>query len=151
MDRFYRGLVAGVVAAIPLNAWNLLSFYVLRFTDRRMLDWSGMILYGSIPQTTFQIGLALVMQILWSGFRGVVFSHLFPHFSSQGYLGKAVFFSVFLGFLEEAIAVLYKVPNLAEMTSGTALSTILGAILWGVLLGYLVPRFARRQERQKAG
>ena len=65
--------------------------------------------------------------------------------------GESVFFSVFLGFLEEAIAVLYKVPNLAEMTSGTALSTILGAILWGVLLGYLVPRFARRQERQKAG
>ncbi|HAN94869.1 MAG TPA: hypothetical protein DCQ17_04790, partial [Firmicutes bacterium] len=69
MDRFYRGFYGGIIAALPLNAWSLFSYYILQFTQRRMLDWAGMLVFGSLPQPRLQVSMALVMQLVWSGFR----------------------------------------------------------------------------------
>ncbi len=151
MDKFYRGFTAGVLAAIALNAWSLFSFYVIQLTDLRMLDWAGIAIFGSIPQTGFQVVSSLLMQLIWSGFRGILFSYLFPDVKSQGYIGKAVIFSVIVAFFENIIVTLYKVPNLTELTSGTVLSSNIGAILWGILLGFLVRRLDGTQEKQEAG
>ena len=151
MDKFYRGFAAGVLAAVPLNLWSLFSFHILQFTDLRMHDWAGVIMYGSLPRTALQVVSSLAMQLLWSGFRGIIFLYLFPDTKSQGYLGKALIFSLLLGFAESAIGVLYKTPNLAEVTTGTVLSANIGSVLWGVLLAYLVRRFAGSEKRREAG
>jgi hypothetical protein len=151
MDKFYRGFTAGVLAAIPLNAWSFFSFYVLQLTDMRMLDWAGVAIYGSLPQTLVQVVTALALQLLWSGFRGIIFSYLIPHVTSQGYMGKAVIFSLIVSFLESAVSVLYKVPNLAETTTGTAFSALLGSLLWGVLLGYFCRLLDETKTPKKAG
>ena len=54
----------------PLNAWSLFSYYNLKLTDRRLLDWAGMLVFGSMPKTALQVALALFMQLVYSGFRG---------------------------------------------------------------------------------
>ena len=132
---------AGVLASIALNAWDLFSYYVLQLADLRMLDWAGMVLYGSIPQTSFQVVSSLAMQLLWSGFRGILFSYLVPDIRSQWYVGKAIIFSLVLSFFESGVTVLYRVPHIAPSTSGTVFSDQIGSLLWGVPLGYLILRW----------
>lgn len=39
MDRTTRGLLAGIIASIPMNAWNLFDYYFLHITQIRFLDW----------------------------------------------------------------------------------------------------------------
>lgn len=144
MDRFYRGFIAGTAAAIPLNAWSLFSYYNLKLTDRRLLDWAGMLVFGSMPKTALQVALALFMQLVYSGFRGILFAFLVPHIGSRGVVGKAVIFSVILSFAEEFIVVLFKVPNLAETSADSVISTLLGAVLWGVVLAVILRRLEPR-------
>lgn len=151
MDRFYRGFVGGVLAAIPLNLWSYISFHTLDLAAFQMLDWAGVIIYGRLPQSTLEVVSSLALQLLWSGFRGVVFSYAFSDTHSQGYLGKALIFSLLLSFAESAIAVLYRVPHLSQATVGTVLSGKIGAILWGVLLGYLVRRLDGTETPKEAG
>lgn len=146
MDRFYRGFYGGIIAALPLNAWSLFSYYILQFTQRRMLDWAGTLVFGSLPQTRLQVSMALVMQLVWSGFRGIVFAFLLPVIGGRGLVGKAVIFSLILSFFEEFIVVLFKVPHLVQTTPTTLISTFIGAVLWGVVLAFLL----RRWEAQAA-
>lgn len=147
MDRFSRGFVAGVLAAIPLNAWNLFSYYVLGLADLRLLDWAGVAVYGTIPQSSLQVASALAMQHIWSGFRGIMFSYLIPNIRSQGYIGKGVVFSLIISFFESGITVLYQVPHLALITTGTVLSAQIGSVLWGALLAYLILRLDGTTEK----
>jgi uncharacterized MnhB-related membrane protein len=59
-------------------------------------------------------------------------------------VGKAVIFSVILSFAEEFIVVLFKVPNLAETPADSVISTLLGAVLWGVVLAVILRRLEPR-------
>jgi hypothetical protein len=150
VDKFYRGFVAGVLAGIPLNAWSLFSYHILGLTDLRMLDWAGMAIYGRLPGTPLEVVPSLVMQLIWSGFRGIVFASLATDVESRGYVGQGVIFSLIFSFFEGAVSVLYRVPHLSERSSGTVLSSYLGSLLWGVLLGLLCRGLARSGP-EKAG
>ncbi|NLL41791.1 MAG: hypothetical protein GX251_00455 [Firmicutes bacterium] len=151
MDKFYRGFTAGVLGAVPLNLWSLFSYHVLKLTDLRMLDWAGMAIYGTLPRTLLQVVSSLVMQLVWSGFRGILFAYLVPEVRSWGYVGKAVIFSLIVSFFEGGVAMLFKVPHLSVLSSGTVLSANLGSLLWGVLLGYFCRRLAQLPKTEKAG
>jgi hypothetical protein len=146
VDRFYRGFVAGMVAAVPLNAWSLFSYHILGLTQRRLLDWAGMMVFGVLPRTAVQVVLALFMQLVWSGLRGIFFVYLLRSIGSQGLIGKAVIFSVIVSFLEESIVVLFKVPNLVRTTTGTLISTLVGAVMWGAVLALLLRRLDTEAE-----
>jgi len=146
VDRFYRGFVAGMVAAIPLNAWSFFSYHILGLTQRRLLDWAGMMVFGVLPRTAVQVVLALFMQLVWSGLRGIFFVYLLRSIGSQGLIGKAVIFSVIVSFLEESIVVLFKVPNLVRTTTGTLISTLVGAVMWGAVLALLLRRLDTEAE-----
>lgn len=137
MDRFYRGFVAGILAAIPIQAWSFFSYYVLNLEDRRLIDWAVVLIFGSAAQLTAHFILGSFMQLAWSGFRGVLFSYLLLLIGKQGLAGKAIIYSVVGAFFENTIAVLFKVPHLAETTTGTVISTLISAILWGALVAYI--------------
>ena len=127
MDRFYRGLVAGTVAGIPMNIWSNVT-REFGFGELRFLDWAGMVIYGSLPVTLFQQAYAQIIQFFWLGFLGVIFSFLIPKVTSRGDIGKAVFFGVIMGFILYAIPVLFKVPNLTATDSVTVLNNHLGGV-----------------------
>ena len=71
-----------------------------------------MIIFGSLPQSFAQQAYAQVVQLIWVGFLGVVFAFLIPQISSQGLLGKGVFFSMVSGLLSYAVPVLFQLPEL---------------------------------------
>lgn len=39
MDRTLRGLLAGAIAGIAMNFWNLLDYYFFHIIQIRFLDW----------------------------------------------------------------------------------------------------------------
>lgn len=40
-------------------------------TNRRFLDWASVLMYGHLPLKLKETVLALIAQLLWSGFLGV--------------------------------------------------------------------------------
>lgn len=66
MDRFFRGLVAGIIGGLVMNIWNLTSYYLLNFANISVIDWSGIILLGYKPVTNAQYILSYIAQVFWS-------------------------------------------------------------------------------------
>ena len=74
MDRTFRGLIAGMIAAIAMKTWNLIDYYF--FNNLRFLDWSAVLVSGAKPKSIFEVIVDLIVVIIWDGVLGIVFAHL---------------------------------------------------------------------------
>ncbi len=140
MDRFFRGFLAGLLAGIPMNIWSLFSYHVLHFGQRRFLDWMGIILYGNLPLTFGEQAYALFGQFFGLGVLGILYAYLLAAIGSQWYVGKAVIYSGAFSFVVYALPMLFRVPNLTEMPMNAVISNHIGALIWGIFLGYVQQR-----------
>lgn len=138
MDRFFRGLVAGITGAIAMNIWSFISYDLLNFTKLRFLDWAAIFIFGDRPKSLIETFMALGTQILFGGFLGVLLAYLFPLVTSRGYLIKGAFFGFVTGFFIYAIPVLFNVQHLQFTATETAASNVIGGIMWGLTTALLL-------------
>lgn len=134
MDRFFRGLVAGIFGGIAMNMWTLIAVKILNWQIIRFIDWAGVILYGELPKSHVEGFFALVMQVLWAGLLGTVFAFLIPHVTSKGYLIKGVFFGIMAGFIIYAVPTILQTPILKGLSFINVLSNHIGGSIWGLTM-----------------
>ena len=99
MDRFTAGLLSGLAGGILMNIWSFFSFYVLKFEQHRFIDWSGVMLFGNVPNTVPEVIVALIMQFIFASFVGGLFAVLLPLISSRNHHIKGVVFAIFITFV----------------------------------------------------
>ena len=134
MDRFFRGLIAGITGGIAMNIWTLIAVFIFNWPIVRFVDWASIIIYGDFPRSHAEGIFALMMHLLWTGVLGIIFAYLIPQITSYGYLLKGAIFGVVLGFLIYAIPTLLQTPLLAEHSFITVLSNHTGGLIWGLTL-----------------
>lgn len=146
MDRTTRGLVAGIIAGIAMNAWNLFDYYLLHITELRFLDWLSVLLTWKKPENSFQTVIALILQtVVWDGFLGIIFAHITVLTTSRLVVCKSVLYSVLLWFIFKTIVNLYRVPFLsADLPYNGRLSNLLAAIIWGIVMGLVLKALDKR-------
>lgn len=44
MDRFSRGLIAGIIGGIAMNLWSAIAVNILNWQIIRFIDWAGIII-----------------------------------------------------------------------------------------------------------
>ncbi|MFZ5944737.1 MAG: hypothetical protein ACOYVD_11540 [Bacillota bacterium] len=132
-DRLTRGFLAGIFGGIPMNIFDLISFY-LGISELRFIDWAAIMIYGvkpgNIPETVF----ALLAQIIFSGVLGIIFAYLITLVNSVNYLLKGAIFGSFTWFLLYGISLLFKVEATIPLHLDTAASDFLGSIIYGLVL-----------------
>jgi hypothetical protein len=134
LDRFFRGLTAGIIGGIAMNLWSALVVNILKFKITSFIDWAGVILYGYFPRTHFQGFLALIFQILWTGLLGIFFAYLIRFTTSKGYLIKGAYYGILMGFIFYAIPDLLATPYLSKHSTATVLSNHTGGLIWGLIM-----------------
>lgn len=127
-----------MVAGIPMNGWDLISYYWLHFSKLRYLDWAGVVMYGEIPKTPIAVAFALISHFFWVGFLGVIFAYLIPTLTPRGYLVKGFTFGFITGFIIYAIGIAFKFPIILHRTTGTTISQFIGGSIWGVTLALML-------------
>lgn len=147
MDRTTRGLLAGIIAGIAMNTWNLFDYYGLHLTEIRFLDWLSVLITWTKPENGLQTVVALILQTtIWDGFLGIVFAHLVVAVSSKGIIYKSVFYSILLWFAFKVIVNLYRVPILSapgEQPYPGRLSNLLAAIIWGIVMALMLRKLEK--------
>lgn len=136
------GLLAGIIAGVVKNAWNLIDYNFLHITQIRFLDWLMVLVTWNKPQNDFQAVIALLIVIIvWDGFLGALFAHLLVIISPEGIVFKSTIYSLLLWFSFKVIVNLYHVPFLSGMqpTPG-AISNVLATILWGITMGLMLQK-----------
>lgn len=147
MDRTFRGLLSGLIAGIVMNIWNFTGVYLLRISNVRLLDWVAVLTSGAKSQSVIQAITDLIIQIIWDGFLGITFAHLLVKITSRGIIIKSVLFATILWFFFRAVAILYRItPLYVGQAFAERLFNLLGAVLWGVILGILLKRFDKTPE-----
>lgn len=134
MDRFFRGLLAGMIGGVTMNIWSLIEVSIFSLEIVRFIDWASIFLYGDLPRSHTEGLVALFMHVLWTGLLGVIFAFLIPQITSRGYLIKGVVYGVLVGFITYAIPTMFQMPMLKETSLTTVLSNISGGIIWGLIL-----------------
>lgn len=142
MDRTLRGLLAGVIAGIAMNVWNLSDYYFLHLTKIRFLDWASVLLAWSKPKTAVETVIYLIIHLLWDGFLAIIFSHLLVSITSRGLIIKSTIYSVLLWFFFKITVNIYRVPVLSGLQPFPgAMSNLLAVILFGIVLGLVLKKF----------
>lgn len=131
MDRFFRGFIAGIIGGIPMNIWSMISFHLFKFSKLRFADWGAFMALGHLPDDTLQLVIGLIAQMIFVGCLGVIFAYLIPQITSRGYQIKGMIYGFIVGFIIYSIPVLFQIPRLKLLTTETALSNIIGGVLWG--------------------
>jgi hypothetical protein len=140
MDRTFKGFIAGIIGAIPLNIINLLCYYVFKIVDIRYADWASIIMTGSKPNNTSDLIFSLIVQFCWSGLMGMFMALLIPQLTSKSYWAKSIIYSFFISFLFRGIVVVYQVPGLYKVSTLTSTINNITGILWGLVTMYILKK-----------
>jgi len=133
LDRTFRGFIAGFFGALAMDAWSLLSFYLVNLTEQRYFDWGAMIVLGDLPQNLLEIIIGLTFQLVFSGAMGVVFAFILVPMTSYGIVWKGALFGFLLTFLLYAMAAWVGLDQFTSNNAGTVISESIGGLLWGVV------------------
>ena len=134
MDRFMRGLIAGLTGAIAMNLWSYFSFFVLKYSKMTFMQWAAILALGHKAANAAEVIFAQAAQFTWAAVLGIIFAFLVPQITSRDYLLKGAFWGFATGFLQFVITKLFQVPGLETLPIGTAVSNAIGAIIWGLVM-----------------
>lgn len=149
MDRFFRGLIAGITGGIAMNLWSLIAVYILNWPIRRFIDWAAVLLYGRLPGSFAETSFALLMHILWTGTLGIIFAYMIPLTTSRGYLLKGAVFGIISGFIIYAMPTLLQTPILSENNFLSTFSNHIGGLVWGLTTAQML-RFLETTPLQQS-
>ncbi len=132
-DRFTRGLIAGIIAGIVPFIFNF-GAKMLNFSTLVWADFMGLFVLGRRPEGTGEMIFTIILQFFLLGIMGVVFAFIISLFSSQNYWLKGTVFGGSIWFLIYFLTFVFKLPGIEQIPIKTAISNLIGGLLWGFAL-----------------
>jgi hypothetical protein len=143
-DRFTQGLIAGMIGWIPeiIFTWIMFGLHVGKF---KYSDIAGVLAWGSRPQGLLEELFAeFIMFSLLATMAGV-FAMLLKVISDDSILIKGAIFGGATWFLIYTAINLFKVTGIfGKVNFGTAVSNMLGAVIWGLVTAWMLSILNRK-------
>ncbi|HHT49557.1 MAG TPA: hypothetical protein GXZ98_09730 [Firmicutes bacterium] len=148
MDLFWKGFLSGSGSGIMLNLWGFFIKNLLPVANRNYVDWTAVIISGVLPTTWYEFLYALITNLIWCGFLGILFAYLLPKLTSDRFLLKGAIYGFMIGFLIHGSAILLRMPFFTMIPFRTSSSLAFGGLLWGVLTAALL-RWLERKDQSR--
>lgn len=132
MDRFISGWLSGLVAGALMNMWSFFSFHILNFTKYRIVDWTGGIIFGKLPENLTEIIVALILNLLFAGFLGSISAMILFHIGSDYLYVKGIIIATIFTFVFLSAPTLFQEPMFKSMDVNSVISNYIGSIIWGL-------------------
>lgn len=134
-DRLTKGFIAGIAGGIAMNIFGFLDYYVFHGTTFRFLDWSAVLLYGARTESFWGNVFALIANILFTSFLGVIFAHIVVKFEDRSYLFKGWYFGTLCWLSIYSVDFLLKLHDMTSIPVKTGISNFVGSSIFGLVLG----------------
>lgn len=142
-DRFTRGFLAGLVGGAVMNLLNLLFVYIFHFGKCLYLDWAAVMLYGNKATDFAEVFIALIAQVVFTGFLSILFAFLIPLIDSRNYWFKGWLFGILCWFFIYAAFILFKVPEFGHRSVETVISFFITASAYGIIQAEMLKRWTK--------
>lgn len=143
-DRTTEGFIAGVIGAFPEMVFTLTLYYVFNAIRFRYLDFASVIAFNHLPKGLFQIIVAEFGVFVFTGFLGVIFSHLIKTISSRNIILKGAFFGISIWFFVYAFITFFKVRPLFPIGFQTSILHMIGGVIWGITTAWTYRKFVEK-------
>ena len=141
---YLPGLIAGFSGGLAATAVNLVLILLFNVGNLRFIDFAGVFIFGYPPETLGENLLSFFAFLVFSTTLGVLFTYLSAIPPGPYLLLKAVHFGMGVWFFSYALTLLFKIPELARISLASALTNLVAAAAYGLVLG-LVLRFLTRK------
>lgn len=145
-DRFTRGFLAGLMAAVPAQLWNVTAVYLLKVAKIRWSDFALVFILGRKKANIFDEIVGSLGALFFASLMGSLFAYVFLKTTRKNYLFKGWVYGVSIWFIVFALTFVFKVPELSSIDLPTAIANFVGASIWGLLLGYTLKWLDRKVE-----
>lgn len=136
-DRFTNGFISGIIAGLVPWAFNW-GTRALELNTVVWADFMGVFILGKRPDAVVELAFLVGVQFGFLGILGGVFALILPHLSSRRHLFKGAVFGVAVWFILFSLPVLFRIGQLEAVPLKTAVSNLIGAILWGIALAFIL-------------
>jgi len=137
-DRFTRGFMAGVLAGLISSVWNIISYHLINMSTIRFLDFAAILTYGRRTRTIWEALFSWAATVFFYGLSGIIFIYLIKIVTSENLIFKGFLFGITTWFFSYTITYLFKIPELSRISFLTAFSNFIGAVIYGIALGYVL-------------
>lgn len=145
-DRLTRGLIAGIIAGIVMDIYSF-AVYDLNLSTLRYPDWSGIVIFNHTPPfQSWELVLATITQIFFTGVMGIVFTYLIPQVTSRNFLLKGWLYGSSIWFAIDIFDTLFKVDGLGQVPFLTAVTNYIGAAIFGLVLAEVIILFTNKSR-----
>lgn len=139
-NRLTNGLIAGIAGGIAMNLYSFIDYYLIHGTTFMFLDWAAVMLYGERTHSVWGNVFALITQILFTSFLGIIFAYLVIKIEDRSYVFKGWYFGIACWIMIYAIDILLKLHDMDKIPIKTAVSNFIGSSIFGIILGYVLWR-----------
>ena len=148
-DHYTVGFITGTVAGMAADLSNFLLTNVFHFGKIGYDDFAAVLVFGKVP---FSLGQSIVghfVQLFFSSLVGALFAFWIQRVSARFLLFKGITFGLFVWFFAFSIAQIYKLQYLSRFDLGTVITNNVAAIIYGAVLGIILPWFYGKSEKRE--
>lgn len=133
-NQFQKGVIGGIVAGIVKDIPNAILHRFPRLTEIPLWDYAGAIALGRLPQGTGEHVYAVMLEILFSIFLGIIYVNI-PFFHQYDHTKiKGIFFGAFIWFIIRAAVFAFNIQVLLGESIGTSITNLLVSMFYGCTL-----------------
>ena len=142
-DRLVAGGLSGAIAGLVQYAYGLLALN-LGLTDRIFGQFSDVIFAGRVYTGTLGFVLSVLTHLAVTIPLGILFAYIIALTSSRYLLIKSVGFGFLLWFFLSGFGAILRLPLFIDMPEQPALVILVGAVIYGIVLGYALKILDKR-------
>lgn len=144
-DKYANGFISGLAGGLTAAATNLLLILFFKFGNVMFGDFAGVLVFGHLPKSFLENAMAYLAYFGFAGTLGVIFAYLIPILSSKYFLFKGIHFGIGVWFFSYAITLLFKVPELMDISLKSAVTNFLASFVYGLVMA-VVLRWLRARD-----
>jgi hypothetical protein len=142
-DKLKIGLIAGAYATIFKEISSILEIYIIH-AKHTYWDYAGFIAFNQKPHG-FNLAIAIFIQIFFSASLAAIYSYGIKFIPTKLYLVRGAMFGGVIYFLVQAILFVLKVSKLVSNSGIEALWEFLTAIIFGMIVAYVVEKQMKKK------
>lgn len=136
-DRLVAGAIAGAIAGIIQDIYGSAA-KALKLTDRTFDEFSEVVLASRVYPGILGFIVGVLAHIAVATMLGIIFVYIIKITSSRYLFLKGAGFGFIAWFLLSGFGTIYKLPLFEDIPPGPALTTLGGAILYGLVLASML-------------
>lgn len=145
-ERFGRSLFIGTIASTLMVMLNLFAYYVLHWTNRRLINWVAMLVFGREAKGAIEDIFCALVQIGFATTLLIVADYLYPTITGDNRIWKGLHIGIGSWFLIMVFSHVTGIEKTLPIVLKSAITLVATSSIWGISYVLMMSWLERRLD-----